>query len=292
MTTRTENILNLLGGVKASGASAWQALCPSHDDKSPSLSIKETNDGTMLLRCWAGCSATDIVSAMGLQLSDLFPKVDRNLYVNASSRALTKARQRERSIEQDRAYSASASLAASIHPTATVDASQHAYIVRKGIKTFGVNQNRDDVLVIPIYDARNGKLQTIQFIGGDGQKRFLSGGRTAYGCFPLRHTPESFKRAMAVRIGVGEGYATTASLAHVLGDSVAMFSAFSASNLVHVAVALRERCADAEITIYGDNDVNQVGQNAATKAALAVNGFVALPETTGTDWSDALRAAA
>ena len=202
------------------------------------------------------------------------------------------AQREARAIEQEKAYSAAAKRAVSIDQAATRDATAQLYIVRKNIKTFGVCQNDDDALVIPIYDARNGKLQTIQFINADGQKRFLSGGRTAYGCFPLRHTPESFKRAMAVRIGLGEGYATTASLAHVLGDSVAMFSAFSASNLVNVAIALRDHYPSAEITIYGDHDANEVGQNAAIKAAIAVNGFVAIPSVVGTDWADVLMVAA
>ena len=202
------------------------------------------------------------------------------------------AQREARAAEQERSYSAAAKRAVSIHQAATLDAAAHPYIVRKNIQTFGVFQNDDDVLVIPIYDARNGTLQTIQFIGSEGQKRFLSGSRTAYGCFPLRHTHESFKRAVAVRIGLGEGYATTATLAHVLGPTVAMFSAFSASNLVNVAIAVREQYANAEITIYSDNDQNEVGQTAAIKAAIAANGFVAIPPVVGTDWNDALRAAA
>jgi len=49
----------------------YQAVCPSHDDKSPSLSIKQGDD-RILLYCHAGCSADEITGAMGLQLRDLF----------------------------------------------------------------------------------------------------------------------------------------------------------------------------------------------------------------------------
>jgi len=49
------------------------ARCPAHDDRSPSLSIRETNDGTILLKCFAGCGAADVVAAVGLTLADLFP---------------------------------------------------------------------------------------------------------------------------------------------------------------------------------------------------------------------------
>lgn len=52
----------------------FKACCPAHDDNTPSLSIKETEDGTLLLKCWAGCEVLEIVHAVGLELSDLFPQ--------------------------------------------------------------------------------------------------------------------------------------------------------------------------------------------------------------------------
>ena len=41
----------------------WIDRCPAHDDNNPSLSIKETSDGKLLLHCFAGCSFEDIVKA-------------------------------------------------------------------------------------------------------------------------------------------------------------------------------------------------------------------------------------
>ena len=57
----------------------WQARCPAHPDKSPSLSITES-DGRVLLKCFAGCETSAIVAAMGLEMSDLFtePKANGN----------------------------------------------------------------------------------------------------------------------------------------------------------------------------------------------------------------------
>ena len=52
----------------------YTALCPAHDDHHPSLSIKELDDGRVLIHCWAGCTAVEIVEAAGLELADLFPK--------------------------------------------------------------------------------------------------------------------------------------------------------------------------------------------------------------------------
>ena len=72
------NILTKLDKVTAKkptkdGLSQWQAVCPAHDDKSPSLTITEASDGTVLVKCWAGCNANEIVKALGLELKDLFP---------------------------------------------------------------------------------------------------------------------------------------------------------------------------------------------------------------------------
>ncbi len=69
-----EIILSRLEGVQDSGRGQWYARCPAHDDKSPSLSIKETEDGTTLIHCFALCSPSDITDAVGLELSDLFPE--------------------------------------------------------------------------------------------------------------------------------------------------------------------------------------------------------------------------
>ncbi len=68
-----EKVISRLDKVKSAGTNKWIACCPAHLDKSPSLSITETSDGVVLIKCWAGCSANDIVQAIGLQLRDLFP---------------------------------------------------------------------------------------------------------------------------------------------------------------------------------------------------------------------------
>lgn len=49
------------------------ARCPSHDDRTPSLSVSEASDGRVLIHCFAGCSAKEILGAIHLELADLFP---------------------------------------------------------------------------------------------------------------------------------------------------------------------------------------------------------------------------
>lgn len=67
-----EDFIARLEKVRGTGDRQWSARCPAHADKGPSLSIKDS-DGKILINCFAGCGAADIVSAVGLRLSDLFP---------------------------------------------------------------------------------------------------------------------------------------------------------------------------------------------------------------------------
>lgn len=67
-----DNILPHLDKVKKSGK-GYQARCPAHEDKGPSLSLREGDDGRVLLHCHAGCSTASVLAAIGLSMSDLFP---------------------------------------------------------------------------------------------------------------------------------------------------------------------------------------------------------------------------
>lgn len=71
-----ENVLGRLEKVKQRQPGQWSACCPAHADKGPSLSIRETNEGAVLLHCFAGCEVRDVVAAMGLELHELFPPRD------------------------------------------------------------------------------------------------------------------------------------------------------------------------------------------------------------------------
>lgn len=67
------DLLSRLERVRRTGLETWMARCPAHEDKRPSLSIRETGDGKVLLHCWAGCTVHEIVAAVGIRLEDLFP---------------------------------------------------------------------------------------------------------------------------------------------------------------------------------------------------------------------------
>lgn len=67
-------LLDRLTRVKATGAGRWIARCPAHEDRSPSLSIRELDDGRVLAHCFAGCDVRDVLGAIGLTLAALFDK--------------------------------------------------------------------------------------------------------------------------------------------------------------------------------------------------------------------------
>lgn len=71
--TATDALLARLDRVKSTGPDAWIASCPAHEDKRPSLSVRQTDD-RVLVHCWAGCAAGEVVAAVGLELRDLFER--------------------------------------------------------------------------------------------------------------------------------------------------------------------------------------------------------------------------
>lgn len=68
------NFLSALDKVKQTGHMKWIACCPAHDDKTPSLAIREADDGRILIHCFGGCPLQEIVAAVGMDISDLFPR--------------------------------------------------------------------------------------------------------------------------------------------------------------------------------------------------------------------------
>jgi hypothetical protein len=67
-------LLDRLDGVRQTAPDRWVAKCPAHEDRSPSLSIREIDDGKTLLQCFAGCSALDVLDSVGLDWGALFPE--------------------------------------------------------------------------------------------------------------------------------------------------------------------------------------------------------------------------
>jgi len=57
--------------ARPSGRDSWTGHCPAHEDRDPSLSIRVTSEGRVLLYCFAGCPFEAILAALGLEARDL-----------------------------------------------------------------------------------------------------------------------------------------------------------------------------------------------------------------------------
>jgi len=65
-------LLDRLEKVRNSSRDRWVACCPAHQDKSPSLQISQVND-RILIHCFAGCGAIDVLESVGLDFSAICP---------------------------------------------------------------------------------------------------------------------------------------------------------------------------------------------------------------------------
>lgn len=188
----------------------------------------------------------------------------------AAHRAKVETMRREREAKEARDRAEAASKAAAILKAAKPAPKDHAYLTRKDIPASGARLH-DDALVIPMRDG--GALHSLQFIGPDGEKRFLTGGRVK-GCYFSIGNPKG-----AAALCITEGFATGATIHEAMGYPVAV--AFTAGNLGPVARAMRERFPDLRLILCADDDYRTAGNPGITKAseaARSVGGLLAVPD--------------
>lgn len=71
---KVDRLLSSLRKVKQTGRGEWVACCSAHEDRSPSLAIKEADDGRVLIHCFAGCSPLEVLNAVGMTFEDIMPE--------------------------------------------------------------------------------------------------------------------------------------------------------------------------------------------------------------------------
>lgn len=147
--------------------------------------------------------------------------------------------------------------------------SDHPYLVRKGVKAYGIRQLRESLL-IPLRDV-DGRLHTLQFIDTDGGKRFLTGGQVQGHYYAIGRPGDT--------LCVCEGYATAASIYAATGHAVAV--AFNAGNLLPVTRKLAIKFSHLKLIVCADDDNETPGNPGLTqayRAARMVGGWVAKPD--------------
>ena len=195
----------------------------------------------------------------------------------AAHRAKVEAMRLVREAAKAREQAEAASKATAIWEAAKPAPEDHPYLIRKGIKASGARLHKH-ALVIPI--RVGGEIHSLQFIGADGDKRFLAGGRVTGCAFGIGNTKG------ATALCIAEGFATGATIHEATGYPVAV--AFNAGNLLPVAKAMRERFADLPLILCADDDAATEGNPGITKATAAarsVGGLLAIPDF-GSDQPD------
>ena len=193
-----------------------------------------------------------------------------NAAEEAAHRAKVEVMQREREAAKAREQAEAANKAVAIWKAAKPAPEDHPYLIRKRNKPNGARLHHD-ALVIPM--RAGGEIHSLQFIGPDGDKRFLTGGRVS-GCYFSIGNPKG-----ATGLCIAEGFATGATIHEATGCPVAV--AFNAGNLAAVAKAMRERFRELPLILCADDDAateGNAGITKATEAARSVGGLLAIPD--------------
>ena len=175
----------------------------------------------------------------------------------AQSRRLSEAKA-QRDAEQAKTREVAAQTVDLIWSQAGAASPEHPYLQRKGIQPNGARITGDGRLMVPLYNS-DGELSSIQYIAGDGDKKYHPGGQTG-SMFWLVGSMDD-----ASTLYIAEGFATAATIAEVTGQPCAV--AYSASNLVPVTGILKAAHPSLDICIVADNDVSGVGQRYAEQAS-------------------------
>jgi putative DNA primase/helicase len=261
---------------------SYQAICPAHEDKSPSLNAKLSPTGYILVKCYAGCTAESVCASIGIPL-----------FANVKARPLTpaeKAEQHRQQEESDRikrekqaatAEQSRKTWAALLYADNTNPYCKRKHIQPHGCKT-GSYYSWRNCLVAPMYDT-SGELVNLQYIfpekpaDGSSDKRNLAGGKVKGAVFIFGEVTD--------KVLIAEGFSTAASL---FEDSGLMtYCSFGSGNLSTTAAIVRAKHPCAEIIVCGDNDAHGKGQDAARAAALACGGKWIIPPIVG-DFNDYL----
>jgi phage/plasmid primase-like uncharacterized protein len=242
-------LLALLKRVRKSGH-GHVALCPAHDDRHHSLSLRAAT-GRILIKCHRDCSLESICDALGIRVRDLFDSS-----VSSSPQAAQRYSDEQRLKYAERIWREATRPAAG---TAVENYLRNRGItcpIPRSIRFVTVTCDEYPGMDWPALCAGiqdgNGKFTGLAAtaVCADGSQKapFDDGERRIYG--PYLGGAVRLSNQLDSRIAIGEGIETMLSVQQATG--IVSWAALSASNLPHVKVpdCIREViiCADADPT--------------------------------------------
>jgi predicted P-loop ATPase/phage/plasmid primase-like uncharacterized protein len=233
---------------------------------------------------WPRWSIINYTDGLGF-VSGYYLKTDRELTPDeraAVDRAIEENRRRndEARAKQEREWEEVAEKCRERWANAQPADPQHAYLLRKAIKPYGVRQEGVRLL-IPMY-GKDGAIWSLQTINPDGFKMFAKGGRAGYCAFVI----PAADAASAIAY-VGEGYATCATIAELTSCGVVV--AFDSGKLKTGVERAQREFPGKKIVVAADDDFltpDNPGVAKAWDAAKEVGASVAVPDFTGTTRGD------
>jgi phage/plasmid primase-like uncharacterized protein len=272
---------------------------PTEALKADGTFYRYSSNGRYDLNCWYKLHADHMPAG---SFGDFAQNLSRNWRLNSAPKMTTEERatfkahiatlRHEREAAERERHEEAAAYAAELLAAATPADLSHPYLRDKHIRPpDGVFVDRHGHLLIPIYRHKNGALvlSSLEYITKDGGKKYLFKGLKHAGLFPLgdiEHAPV---------VCLGEGLATCQSIHQATGLPVIV--AFDAGNVGPVAEIFHQLYPNTQLCICGDEDLHadpkkeNTGRVAATKAAVAVQGALAMPALQGKkcDWNDVYR---
>lgn len=284
-------IANRLGGKKVGGG--YLCKCPAHNDRTPSLRIADGAQGTLLVRCYTGCSPADVLR----ELASRALLGERRELTDAERLAMERQQQDD---DARRVAAARAVLRGTVSGAALVG----VYLRHRGIT---IPTPRALRFSSALLHRPSGQRLPAMVAEVTSPKGIITGCHRTWlqpdgrGKAPIDHNKMMLGccaggavhlAPAAPRMAIAEGIETAASVLQSTG--LPTWAALSTSGLK--ALVLPSLPMAAEVVIAADHDVKGAGLAAAELAArrwIAEGRSVriAMPPEPGTDFNDLLRAA-
>ena len=167
-------------------------------------------------------------------------------------------RERQKAAERAELIAQHKAASEAIEALKTAKYTTHPYLATKGFPEEKMMVDDEGRLLVPMRDFNNyRKVNSIQRIEADGNKKFLYGGKARGSVFVLgncKNQPRWFCEGLATGLSIRTALASMYRNAEVV-------VCFSASNMQHVATGQKG-------FVFADNDTSQTGQKAAQSIGL------------------------